>query len=333
MKTCSRCSILIAEDAQLCPECKAALEKKNNDAIRKITGTVAAIALFADVIFTVIIILNNDKTFPAYYGTVTIISGLLAGMLLFTRKPVIVDIVRILIIVTGIILTMLLSSLEDISGPLLHVLFTAALVSLITGVPGKIRISISSAAAAIYLLSALVLVQESFPGTAISGNGNKSVHRSRSPRKKKKKRHKAARVSLPHRKWKKTEGDQAKEKHPKALQWCNYPEFDAQVLILMDSVARPDTINDRMYLDSVLTYARTTINGFMIIDRSPCSNKDGLKGTSIIAHGTAGGKGVFQQYAFFPDDNYIYQIFCVSNEETFNQVKKDFAKIIHSFKP
>ena len=101
----------------------------------------------------------------------------------------------------------------------------------------------------------------------------------------------------------------------------------------MDSVARPDTINSAMYLDSVLTHARTTMNNFMTIDRSSCSNRYGLNGTMVIAHGNSGGKGVFHQYAVFPDDNYLYQIFCVSNEETFNEVKKDFAKIIHSFKP
>ena len=325
--------MLIAEDAHFCPECEAALKKEHDEVTRKIAGTITAVALFADVLFTAIIILNNDKVFPAYYGIIAIISGLIAGLLLFTRKPMIVDIVSVQIIATGIILTMLFSSQEGITGPLLRVLFTAALVSLITGVPEKIRFSVSTAAAAIYLLSVLVLVQESFPGTTISGHGNKTVHHSRSTHKKKKTRHKTAKVSLPHRKWEKKEGDQAKEKHPKALQWLNYPEFDAQVLILMDSVALPDTIDYQMYLDSVLTHARTTTGGFMIIDRSSCSNKYGLKGTSVIAHGTAGGKGVFQQYAFFPDDNYIYQIFCVSNEETFNQVKKDFAKIIHSFKP
>jgi multidrug transporter EmrE-like cation transporter len=334
LKTCSRCSILISDDSVLCPECEAALKKEHDEGTRKIAGIIAAVALYTDVLFTIIIILNDKTAFPVYSGVVSIGSGILCGSLLLSRNRKITDITRILIIITGIVLTMLISTGDTISGPLLRVLFTASLVSLITGIPEKVRFSVSTAGAAAFLLSTLILVQESFPAATISNTGSKTVHRQSSKKHKPKRKHrKAPRVSIPHRQWKKAEGKQAKEKHQKALQWLEYPEFDAEVFILQDSVTYPDTINQRVYLDSIITHARSTLTGFMVIDKAPVVTKTGLEGISVIAHGMRKGKGVFHQYALFTEQNYVYQIFCVSNEETFNEVKKDFSGMITSFKP
>lgn len=334
MKTCSRCSILISDDSVLCPECEATLKKEHDEVTRKLAGTIAAGALFVEVLFTLIIIFNDKKSFPVYSSAVLIGSGILCGSLLLSRNRKIIDITRVLIIVTGIGLTMLLSIGENISAPLLRVLFSASLVSLITGIPQKVRFTVSTAGAALYLLTILILVQESFPAATISRIGGNTVqHQSSKKRTPKKKHRKAPRVSIPHRQWKKTEGEQAKEKHPKALHWLEYPEFDAQVFILQDSVPYPDTINQRVYLDSIITYARSALTGFMIVDKAPVVTKTGLKGISVIAHGMSRGKGIFHQYALFTEQNYAYQIYCVSNEETFNEVKKDFSRIITSFKP
>jgi predicted nucleic acid-binding Zn ribbon protein len=333
VKTCTRCSILISDDAVLCPNCEAALKKERDRSTRKTAETIAAIALFADLFGTLIIMLNDKTVYSLYAGTVAIGSGLLCGLLLLSGNRKLIAVTRILIIVTGIVLTIFISTGDTIFGPILRVFFTAALVSLITGIPKKVRFSISTAAVAVYLLSVLVIVQESFPGTSISGVGGHTAYQSGKSHKRKKQHRKAPKVSIPHRQWKKTEGDHAAAKHPKALQWLEYPEFDAQVLILQDSVALPDTIDHHIYLDSILTHARFTLPHFMIVDKTPVATKQGLKGTSVIVHGSSGSKSVFHQYALFTSANYAYQIVCISNEETFNEVKGDFSRIIKSFKP
>jgi len=256
---------------------------------------------------------------------------LILGSMLVADRGRVLAWVQVRVILGGILITGLQAAKGEILLAGFQLAFSVALLMLVLGDAGKLRI----AAGALVTLSCLALEGLGLAATATGRNPLTEIALTATSESEPARVLEGTRVrytlTLPNDRWRSRKREVVKREAPAADRWVVRPDRDAHVLVIAERVE--GEVEMTRFRDVAVENLRKEATSFEIVEEGPLSTPSNAT-TAYLIHNRRAVAGVTVEgyHALFILDGNIYQVFAFTTQAGFEDMSAELRKVIEDFK-
>ncbi len=325
---CSNCNTVNINNLDSCSSCGTDLKIKN---YTRLAHFIAGIILFLNGLFLFleeVFITSTDKSIGN--PVTAIIASIVIGTLLILGNEKGLKWAKFAVIFGAVLYPIIYFSQNDMFMVFYQMVFSASLLMLLFGNPGKIRILVCSFLAISYFGLEVIGIHYELTGEnlIVKVAPNIIYDLEDIENYKAKGSNFDYSIQIPvESSWEKMKYESMLIENPEADLWLVNPGFDAHIVVVAESVE----VGMDFFTTIVKSTAQLNIENYNLVDSLSFVSENGNNCNVLDISGISDGINFYFKYGIYVDSTSAYQIICVVSEELKEEVINDFNSVIKSF--